>query len=294
MTRQQAIARNYLLRLRAMREEMLRRLAAAYAAIAAAEAGRRETVAITPKMAAEWLANLAVDHRPIDQAEVARIAADIRAGKWQPDNPADPIQLAPGERLLNGRHRLSAIVAAGLTVQALVAFDVMRGAIQAGFDAFVPLATRTITAGQGGAQTLTRAYIRGTGGYQPEAAPSLAGKSEKGTPITEAIVAMLPFILMAIKDGQTPSEALTVGAEHVNRMADNEMTRVVDAEINRQVSGHRSVGWTGIVNAPCDMCAGNAGDHSWDEEMFRHANCRCDRLIRWEDFAYTAPELALA
>lgn len=293
MTRQEAIARNYLLRLRAMREEMLRRLAAAYAAIAASEAGRRETVAITPAMAAEWLKHTAVDQPPIDQAEVDRIASLIVAGKWQPD-PTDPIQLAPGNGLLNGQHRLAAIIAAGVTVQALVAFDVAPGAIQKAFDRAAPQMARTITAGQGGAQTLTRAYIRGVGGYQPEAAPTLAGKSEKGLPIAETLAAMLPLVFMAIKDGRTPAEALTVGAEHVNRMADNEMTRVVDAEIDRQVTGHRSVGWTGIVNAPCDMCAGNAGDHSWDEEMVRHPWCRCDRLIRYKDFTYTAPTLALA
>lgn len=203
MTRQEAIARNYRLRLRAMREEMARRVAAAYAA-------------------------------KLREAE-----------------------------------------------------------IRASYAAFVPIAARTITAAQGGAQTLTRAYIRGVGGYEPALAPSLAGTSKVGT-ISEALGAMMPFILIAISKGSTPPEALKIGAGHVDQMADNELTRVVDAEIAGQADTGKATGWTGIVNAPCDVCAGNAGDHTFDEEIVRHPNCRCDRGLIFEDYAYTVPVLAPA
>ena len=178
-------------------------------------------------------------------------------------------------------------------VAAAYAAKLREDEIRASYAAFVPLAARTITAAQGGAQTLTRAYIRGAGGYDPAPVPSLAGTSKAGT-ITEALGAMMPFILIAISKGSTPPEALKIGAGHVDQMADNELTRVVDAEIDRQVTGRRAIGWTGIVNAPCSACAGNAGDHTFDEEIFRHPNCQCDRGLIFEDFAYTVPVLAPA
>lgn len=166
--------------------------------------------------------------------------------------------------------------------------------IRASYDErFVPIAARTITAAQGGAQTLTRAYIRGAGGFEPLPVPPLAGTSKAGT-MTAALVGIMPFILGAIAEGSTPTEALGLGQRYIDRMADNELTRVVDAEIGGQVSGQRVKGWIGIVNAPCPACADNAGEHTFDEEMYRHPFCRCDRELLFEEYAYTVPGLVLA
>lgn len=165
--------------------------------------------------------------------------------------------------------------------------------IRATFAAFVPPAARTITAAQASSQTLTRAYIRGASGADPVPVEKLAGTSDAGT-MTAALVGIMPMILGAIGRGTAPDEALTMGAGYVTRMADNEVTRVVDAEIGGQVTGVRAVGWIGIVNAPCDMCVSNAGEHTWDEEMVRHPWCQCDRELIWADYAYSVPQLAPA
>lgn len=149
--------------------------------------------------------------------------------------------------------------------------------IEATYATFVPLGARTITAGQGAAQTLTRAYLRGVGGVDPLSVPPLAGTSKKGT-ITEALTGLAPFILGAIAKGAAPAEAISVtGAYFVDRLADNEMTRVVDREIDGQKD--RAKGWIGITSAPSDACVGNAGFHTFDEDIYRHPGCNCEREV---------------
>jgi hypothetical protein len=149
--------------------------------------------------------------------------------------------------------------------------------IEASFAAFVPLAARHISAGQGAAQTLTRGYLRGVAGFDPLPVANLAGTSKAGT-ITEALTGIAPFILGAIAKGADPVDAVNVtGAYFVDRMADNEITRVVDREIDAQRS--RATGWEGITSAPSDACAGNAGFHTFDEDIYRHPGCNCERVV---------------
>jgi hypothetical protein len=73
--------------------------------------------AITPEMARDWLAS-AHPNRPISRRRVQTIARAIAAGLWQVNGQT--IVLCPEFRLLDGRHRLSAIVEAGRTVHSLV------------------------------------------------------------------------------------------------------------------------------------------------------------------------------
>src|SRR5512146_56462 len=87
--------------------------------------------------------------------------------------------------------------------------------IKASYAEFVPLGARHITAGQGAAQTLTRAYLRGTSGADPEPVPNLAGTARaghfgdvplgssdnKGVTVTDALSGLAPFILGAIAKG---------------------------------------------------------------------------------------------
>jgi len=149
--------------------------------------------------------------------------------------------------------------------------------IEATYAAFIPLGARTITAGQGAAQTLTRAYLRSIAGADPLPVATLAGTSKAGT-ITDALTGLAPFILSAIAKGASPDEAVNVtGAYFVDRLADNELTRVVDREIDGQKS--RAKGWVGITSAPSDACADNAGFHTFDEEIYRHPGCNCEREV---------------
>lgn len=166
------------------------------------------------------------------------------------------------------------------TMRVLSAFygqTVSEGDIESSFAAFVPLGARTITAGQGASQTLTRAYLRSISGEDPLPVATLAGTAKAGT-ITDALSGLTPFILGAIAKGASPTEAVDVtGAYFVDRLADNEMTRVVDREIDGQKS--RAKGWVGITSGPSDACAGNAGFHSFDEEIYRHPGCNCERAV---------------
>jgi hypothetical protein len=73
-----------------------------------------KTIMVTPALAAAWLATT-TPLRPPWQPVSQRIAADIEAGRWQPERGL-PVSLTG--RGLNGdhRHRLAAIVAAGIAV----------------------------------------------------------------------------------------------------------------------------------------------------------------------------------
>jgi hypothetical protein len=76
---------------------------------------------ITPDRARAMLANNEGNRRRRDRT-VARYAATMVAGNWVMS--AEPIIVGKTGRLLNGQHRLSAIMASGVAVRALVAYGV--------------------------------------------------------------------------------------------------------------------------------------------------------------------------
>lgn len=77
---------------------------------------RRSTVEvdITPTMAATWLAQNRTN-RPIRKDTVRRYAADMTAGRWEVTH--EGIAFGTDGTLYDGQHRLSAIVASGMTVR---------------------------------------------------------------------------------------------------------------------------------------------------------------------------------
>lgn len=75
---------------------------------------------VTPAMAARYLTYNTLN-RKIVAAHVDAIARDIRAGNWMMN--AQPICFARDGRLLNGQHRLSAVIQAGESIEV----PVMRG-----------------------------------------------------------------------------------------------------------------------------------------------------------------------
>jgi len=74
-------------------------------------------VVIDPDTAARWLARNEAN-RSLRAAQVAKYAGDMTAGRWQLTGAA--IQFATDGRLLDGQHRLAAIIKAGVTVPMLV------------------------------------------------------------------------------------------------------------------------------------------------------------------------------
>ena len=77
-----------------------------------------ELVDVTPELAMTWLATMAANRR-LNATHVERLAEDIRRGDWR--QTFDPVRFNKKGELVDGQHRLSAIVAAGKTVPIFVA-----------------------------------------------------------------------------------------------------------------------------------------------------------------------------
>lgn len=74
---------------------------------------------VTPEMAATWLQpEVNVGNRPLREGHVAMLAREMAEGRWQFN--ADPIRLSVKGRLVDGQHRLTAQLGAGLSLQHLV------------------------------------------------------------------------------------------------------------------------------------------------------------------------------
>jgi hypothetical protein len=141
-----------------------------------------------------------------------------------------------------------------------------------------PIAARLITAGQASALGTTRGYIRALGVQlaEPFAKP---GATLAGT-TSDAIASIGSVVLGAIGEGRSVQDALDWGRELLVRTGDAEFTRTVDDETSGQAGATgRFVGWRGITYGAVDDCVQNEGDHTFDQDMVRHANCRCDRVL---------------
>ena len=77
-----------------------------------------ELVDVTPELATTWLASMGANRR-LNATHVERLAEDIRRGDWR--QTFDPVRFNRKGELVDGQHRLSAIVAAGKTVPIYVA-----------------------------------------------------------------------------------------------------------------------------------------------------------------------------
>lgn len=82
---------------------------------------RCEIVLVTPELAAEWLKANTFNRR-IQKRHVRQMANDLLEGRW-PFNP-QPISFGTDSSLLDGQHRLTAIVLAGVPVRMAVWFNV--------------------------------------------------------------------------------------------------------------------------------------------------------------------------
>ena len=92
-----------------------------------ATAPHTQVLNVTPELAARWLATVNPSNRQIRPAHVEKLARDIRMGQWQLTHQG--IAFSRDHLLLDGQHRLKAIVQAGLTVQMNVTFNMTPGAL---------------------------------------------------------------------------------------------------------------------------------------------------------------------
>lgn len=75
---------------------------------------------VGPDLAAQWL-ELNKRNRDTRDSIVAKYAADMLAGRWK--LVGDAVQFDTGSNIINGQHRLWAVVESGCTVPLLVMFD---------------------------------------------------------------------------------------------------------------------------------------------------------------------------
>jgi len=80
-----------------------------------------DVVKVTPAQAAKWLAMSNTHNRAIRESKVALYARDMSSGAWKFNG--DTVRFAADGTLLDGQHRLHAIVRSGVTVP----FVVVRG-----------------------------------------------------------------------------------------------------------------------------------------------------------------------
>jgi hypothetical protein len=76
-----------------------------------------EIVSIGPDQARELLARKSRGQPPLDEAKIAAYAAEMTAGHWQQPSRMILYYYRDGiEYLIDGQHRLAAIIASGVTV----------------------------------------------------------------------------------------------------------------------------------------------------------------------------------
>lgn len=95
---------------------------------------RSEVIAVTPELAAEWLGRNAPENRSISKRRVRAWVGEMRAGRWELTHQG--IAFSAAGVLVDGQHRLTAVVESGVTVNMLVFFDVpttYSGPIDQGF-----------------------------------------------------------------------------------------------------------------------------------------------------------------
>lgn len=78
-----------------------------------ASEGRPKVVTVTPQLAKAWLESQNTRNRHISPTAVSRYANDMKEGRWQ--FTGDPIQFDTDGVLINGQHRLQAVVDSGTT-----------------------------------------------------------------------------------------------------------------------------------------------------------------------------------
>ena len=80
-----------------------------------------EVITITPTDAANWL-RCNKSNRPLRKSHIRFLANEIENGNWQVNGQA--IVIADNEEVLDGQHRLHAIIEAGKAVQSLVIYGI--------------------------------------------------------------------------------------------------------------------------------------------------------------------------
>lgn len=79
---------------------------------------KTEIVTITPAMAEKWLKGTTSGNRPVRKTNLQRLANDMRTGQWSLNG--ESIVFDDNGNVIDGQHRLRAVVESGATIQSVV------------------------------------------------------------------------------------------------------------------------------------------------------------------------------
>lgn len=113
-------------------------------------------MSVTPALAAEWLGNNP-SNRKVATAHVQFLAREIKAGRWQ-DNGAT-IRRSNTGKLLDGQHRLLAVIAADMSVEMWVIQDLPDSAFKTIDTNAIPRTTAQVFTLEGRANATSQAAI---------------------------------------------------------------------------------------------------------------------------------------
>lgn len=99
-----------------------------------------ELMTVTPKMAQEWLNNMYQKQRPFRKSRAKEYAHDMANGKWMLES-SEMIKFNKDGQLIDGQHRLSAVVIADMEIP----FFVMTGARNESYDTMDSGAKRSVS-----------------------------------------------------------------------------------------------------------------------------------------------------
>lgn len=158
------------------------------------------------------------------------------------------------------------------------------------FDDWIAQNEDRIIGGKAAAQTLAVTYLEMLGegvGFTPLPEDAALAEQTVGGTIRDGLAAIIPMVKSAIGEGRPLDEAIAFGGSLVERFTDNEMTRTADAEVERQSKASDQItGWQGIVQSgSCDRCQDNEGEHSLDDDFYRHPSCDCEWVPLFSDAA---------
>lgn len=133
-----------------------------------------EVVTINPDTAAQWLKANRLN-RPVRRRHVGFLAAEMERGHWQINGQA--IVIAEDEQVLDGQHRLMAVIESGCTIETMVVYGISHeafktidtGAVRTGGDAMSlehPDAPRQSSQAVAGAVRWCQRMEKGFGGTQ--------------------------------------------------------------------------------------------------------------------------------
>lgn len=81
-----------------------------------------KVVTVTPYLASKWLSESKTINRPISKPHLARLVSYMKSGKWK-ENTGEAIKFSSTKGLIDGHHRLNAIIQSGVTLRMLIVYD---------------------------------------------------------------------------------------------------------------------------------------------------------------------------